>query len=219
MAEFPHKMHNRHSWLSVPAAIVLLMLFSTNVSAAMVSQTIFFNITGFFQTLGLPSATPTTTVSGEFAFTYDDSLISVQQDSFANLPSVTVDAINLTINNAINPAAAESYDLGEVVISLRVDTDTLILSDSLGPTHGADFGTNGFGFTFINFSDFANVDYLFGNYTVESNDGLWFSATGSASAVAGNQVSAVPLPPMLWGFIAGLGYLASRRPRENGSRA
>ena len=100
------------------------------------------------------------------------------------------------------------------MISLRVDTATFSLKDTLGAMHGGEPNTDGFNFLFLPFNDLVNIEYLFGNYSVSTGgSGVWFSATGTASTVLGNQITPIPLPAPLAAFLCCGAVVGIRRRR------
>lgn len=190
-------------------ALFALVCVATPASAAPVTRTVSFSATDFFPT-GVSQQIPAATVTGAVAFTYDDALLNVQQDSFANTPSLFIDAVNLTIDNGLSPPATRTYGIEDVALSVNVGSGGLSFRDFLGPTFGPDQGTDGFLLTIANFEDALGITFVAMSYTVSTVPaGIWGTLTGSATTTLGNQV--VPLPGAAWLLGAGLLVLPGLR--------
>ena len=195
--------------LTVVTTILAGLLFCVSSNAALVTQTIFFNAVDYFPS-GVAQYIPTASVSGSVAFTYDDAVVTIPQDNTLNMPSLSVDAVNLKIANPVAPGGGRTYSLDEVRVSLLISSGGLQFTDTLGPTHGPNQGTDGFTFLVSSFNDLSNINFVAANYTVTTEpNGLWATLNGSASTVLGNQVP-VPIPGAFWLLLAGAPLLRVR---------
>lgn len=201
------------AWRAAALLVCAVALSAPPASAAPVTRTITFSASNFFPT-GVEQQIPTASVTGAVAFTYDDALLNVQQDSFALVPSLFIDTVSLTIDNGLSPPATRTYGVADVAVSVNVAAGGFSFRDFLGPTIGPDQGTDGFLLTIADFDDPIGVTFVAMSYTVSTVPaGIWGTLTGTATTALGNQV--VPLPGAAWLLgPAVLGLAGLRRARR-----